>query len=355
MSIALVGSSSYRIQGDFATVTVDRVENNSQTRTSGTLRLELWALEAPYAGSGPVRGFKLVENVLDNDSRPDERLAPGEFYFDISFTDRLQVDLPNGDYALTLFVTEFTGDAQNDGFSIADFGNFQQGLRVGPIIDDSPPAPIPDVEAPPVDPDPFDPAPVDPTPVDPTPIDPTPIDPGPTVRLGDSGRNLIRGDAGDDLIRGFGGNDRLIGRGGDDKLIGGGGRDTLSGGGGQDTLAGGGGDDRLIGGGGADTVKGGGGRDILLGRRGEDVLIGGRGNDTLLGGGDRDVFVFSGGHGFDVIRDFEVGVDMIQLRGGAADFQFISQNGQAALTFAGGGVVFSGVAAGQIDEGDIIF
>ena len=366
MSINLTGQFAYQISGDFANVQAARVENTSNNRISGTLRLELWALPQPYGGSGPVQGFKLAQHFLQNATRSDDRLGPGEFYFNINFTERLINDpntLPNGDYAITLFVTEFTGAAQNGGYSIADFGNFNQGIRVGPF--GGAPAVDPDAFSPPLL-DPNDDTPVTtPPPPDPNPA-PPPVDTGaPESLAGDNGANKLRGGSADDVIRGLGGNDKLFGRGGDDRLIGGSGDDTLKGGGGDDKLRGGGGEDVLNGGGKNDNLKGGGATDVLTGKGGDDqiaggggddIINGGRGDDTLSGGGGRDVFVFAPRDGNDVIRDFQDGLDRIQIRAdAAADLSIDEVGGQTVLTIEGARITLIDTPRSQIDDSDFIF
>jgi Ca2+-binding RTX toxin-like protein len=129
-------------------------------------------------------------------------------------------------------------------------------------------------------------------------------------------------------------------------IAGGNGAETLDGRGGDDFLFGNGGNDILLGGDGNDLLDGGAGKDVLNGGNGDDVLIGGPGNDTLIGGPGRDVFLFaptttagnghdsdsqflsasqdtfdfsqldskSTGLGNDVITDFVVGQDHIDLR-----------------------------------------
>lgn len=89
--------------------------------------------------------------------------------------------------------------------------------------------------------------------------------------------------------------------------------------GGNDVLNGGAGKDKLFGGTGADTLNGGAKDDILKGQGGSDTLVGGAGKDTLTGGAGADKFVFNaasdsvyGARG-DVITDFNVGVDLIDL------------------------------------------
>lgn len=120
-------------------------------------------------------------------------------------------------------------------------------------------------------------------------------------------------------IKGTSGNDVLKGGSGNDWLHGGAGRDVLYGGRGNDLLHGGKGQDKLYGGAGNDVLKGGMHDDVLYGGRGNDVLFGGQGNDVLVGGQGADVFRFEWSDTFkgknirDEIRDFEKGVDKIDL------------------------------------------
>ncbi len=132
------------------------------------------------------------------------------------------------------------------------------------------------------------------------------------IRLG-GGNDTATGGDGEDVLIGQGGSDRLSGNAHDDYLHGGSGQDMLFGGNGADTLKGGNQDDQLTGGNGADRLKGGNGDDLLMGSAGRDRLIGGNGddsldggtkNDILAGGRGEDVFVFSDGHGKDVVTDF---------------------------------------------------
>ena len=62
-----------------------------------------------------------------------------------------------------------------------------------------------------------------------------------------------------------------------------------------------------------DLIFGGAGDDKLYGRGGDDVLFGGDGMDKLYGGTGADVFIIDGGPSQDQIRDFELGLDRIDL------------------------------------------
>lgn len=173
---------------------------------------------------------------------------------------------------------------------------------------------------------------------------------GNDVFYGGDGDDRIRADAGDDILFGNAGTDNITAQGGNDILYGGADRDFLYGGRGDDAVYGGDGDDAVRGnlgadlvdgeagdddvrgGGGDDDLLGGAGDDFLLGENGRDTLFGGSGNDILTGGtgssaGDDspDTFVFAdsanGGGGYDQIRDFEDGIDVLDLTAfGFTDF-----------------------------------
>lgn len=191
---------------------------------------------------------------------------------------------------------------------------------------------------------------------------------------GGNGDDTILGGTGDDVIFGGDGNDVLIGDGGADSLYGGAGDNILIGGAGADFMDGGEGSDTYIvqgadmihdtgttgfdrarinnpdgvaviagqwigvdridgftgndtisaagataaqfitGGDGDDLIVGGLGDDSLFGGAGDDRLIGGAGDDYLVGGTGADMFVFANNFGRDVIRDFEIGTDQIEIR-----------------------------------------
>ena len=152
------------------------------------------------------------------------------------------------------------------------------------------------------------------------------------ILIGGSGHDTIGGRGGDDIIEGGsyadvlegdGGSDTVLGGSGDDLVKGGSARDTLSGGSGDDVidagdsndiLRGGAGDDLMLGDWGHDHLWGDEGNDTLRGSYGNDILIGGSGDDILIGGEGADIYVYRADAGDDVIYDFEVDKDVIDLR-----------------------------------------
>jgi Ca2+-binding RTX toxin-like protein len=67
------------------------------------------------------------------------------------------------------------------------------------------------------------------------------------------------------------------------------------------------------GGTGNDTLQGDTGQDVLEGGAGNDILTGGAHADTLSGGDGLDTFVFTSGSGQDVVLDFTVGEDILDI------------------------------------------
>jgi len=100
-----------------------------------------------------------------------------------------------------------------------------------------------------------------------------------------------------------------------------------------------------------------------------DVLIGGSGNDQMWGGdqgapdGASDTFVMDDGHRADVIADFEVGIDLIDLSGNAAFSTFSDVTASAydkmrGVWIFGNGrdkFVLEGLSVDDLDSGDFIF
>ena len=147
------------------------------------------------------------------------------------------------------------------------------------------------------------------------------------------GADIIKGNDIGNVVESGAGNDWVYANGGDDVLIGGEGIDRLFGGDGNDTvlyetdenlvidlnsewqLSNGEtseGIDKLID---IENVTTGSGEDVLIGNDGANVLTGGDGDDTLTGGDGADVFRFYSSEGVstDVITDFTVGEDSIEL------------------------------------------
>ena len=175
---------------------------------------------------------------------------------------------------------------------------------------------------------------------------------------GNSGDNKLYGGSGEDKLYGGSDNDNLYGGSGSDLLRGGSGDNNLYGGSGDDELVGGFGDNYLDGGSGVDLayyryaqqsvildledgqatsgshtdtivnienvigsyyddiLTGDDGDNVINGSHGDDLIRGDDGDDTLTGGAGADTFEFhhsTSDVDQDVITDFEIGVDKIDL------------------------------------------
>jgi Ca2+-binding RTX toxin-like protein len=101
------------------------------------------------------------------------------------------------------------------------------------------------------------------------------------------------------------------------------------------------GDGRL---GGNDTLDGGAGNDTIFGQEGDDVITGGAGNDVLYGGSGADVFMYNAGdNGVDVIKDFTVGEDVLDISGMLQGYDALqdSINDFVFTTEVGGNTILS--------------
>jgi Ca2+-binding RTX toxin-like protein len=148
---------------------------------------------------------------------------------------------------------------------------------------------------------------------------------GEDILYGGGGEDILHGGDGDDVGYGGQGNDKVFGGDGDDVLSGDAGDDRVLGDAGNDTIYGGEGKDYMNGGTGDDQIFGGDGADKIVGGSGSDVISGGAGDDHMWGGnwwrdGASDTFVVSSGGGKDMIHDFEVAQDQIDLSSYGLEF-----------------------------------
>lgn len=180
---------------------------------------------------------------------------------------------------------------------------------------------------------------------------------------GGNGDDILIGLAGADVLNGGAGADHIYGGRGDDAITGGTGADVLRGNLGNDVLDGGNQSDKLFGGGGNDTLNGGQGDDYLYGENGDDILNGGAGNDAMTGGAGADSFVFGvlTVSQYDRVKDFENGVDQIDLSsfsfGSFADVQALASDIASGLklNFGGGNVLLlEGFTLADFDASDVV-
>lgn len=117
------GSVRYQFGPGNKTVTfgADRIENESATSSTGTLMVQLWALDAPYKG-GVMRGKVVASSKLDP-------LHPGNGYPKVSKT--LSASMPGTKkaYYICIIVAEY----RSSGYVTSDYRNFTSTAVLGPL------------------------------------------------------------------------------------------------------------------------------------------------------------------------------------------------------------------------------
>ena len=123
-NVTFGGTVAYSYSGSTAILTADRVQNSDATgSTSGTLKMELWALPAPYAGAA-ISGYKMAQYTLGT--------LGGQFQFlNVNSGTIAFVSPPSGTYYVAMILTEFTDNPLNGGYTPRDYVNFPTQLVIG--------------------------------------------------------------------------------------------------------------------------------------------------------------------------------------------------------------------------------
>lgn len=125
---------SYTGASGDVSILVPRINNDSATRTTGTMRLDFWAATTLPGRGQAFSGFRLFT------SSTISPLAPRSFYTDVVRSGTFLVP-PNGTYYLVLVLMEFdpTNCAAADSYCIADSQNAALpetfGTPAGPYTD----------------------------------------------------------------------------------------------------------------------------------------------------------------------------------------------------------------------------
>jgi hypothetical protein len=121
--LLMSGEFTYAFQGSAVTITLERIDNSSFTRTSGTLRLALWATTYKPNRGDSLAGYELVTFSTIG------QLQPRTYFSDI-VRSAGYLRPPNGAYWLNLVLEEYNPSAcpaNSDGYCLTDtFISFSQ-------------------------------------------------------------------------------------------------------------------------------------------------------------------------------------------------------------------------------------
>lgn len=132
-----------------------------------------------------------------------------------------------------------------------------------------------------------------------------------------------------------------------ENIIGGSGNDTITGNTGHNMIDGKGKNDFINGLGGHDTIFGGGGKDTIIGGPGDDIIDGGIGKDDIKGNGGADIFILNDRSGKDIIKDFTIGEDLIDVPDNALATLKISNTNHLTVEYLGSELILR-----HLDWGD---
>jgi hypothetical protein len=120
----LSGNTRFKFGPGNATVRfgADAIVNSNDDGRTGTIKVQLWALAAPYrTGAGGLRGQLLGGYTL-------EPLAAGEVYDRVSESVSASLPPAGGRYVLALVVSEYQGRQ----YVITDYRNFDTPVQLNP-------------------------------------------------------------------------------------------------------------------------------------------------------------------------------------------------------------------------------
>jgi len=125
--IVFEGPSSYQVNGNSVNITINTIHNKSSTFTSGSLRLELWALNAPYYYSGSALGYRTASIRTSLVSGLSDQLLPNASFSGITLN--LTFTAPPANYSnYTLFLLQYdpANCSATDDFCTIDYLNYHE-------------------------------------------------------------------------------------------------------------------------------------------------------------------------------------------------------------------------------------
>jgi hypothetical protein len=117
------GGSTFQVSGNTVHITLAKIVNSSSTRTSGSLRIDLWAFQAPYAG-GSFSGYKTASVRTSQITGLSDQLGPSRSFSDITLDLPYTAPAP-GYSSYSLFLMEFSNACTaSDHFCVTAYLNY---------------------------------------------------------------------------------------------------------------------------------------------------------------------------------------------------------------------------------------
>jgi chitodextrinase len=125
--IVFVGPSTVQVNGSLVNITINTIRNQSSTLTSGSLRIDFWAMNAPFSYGGSALGYVTASIRTALVSGLSDRLAPNASFSGITLN--LPYTAPPAGYTnKVLFLMQY--DSVNcttgDHFCVIDYVNYHE-------------------------------------------------------------------------------------------------------------------------------------------------------------------------------------------------------------------------------------
>jgi hypothetical protein len=104
-TLAFEGTSRFRASGGSVNVEIQKIVNSSTTRTSGSLRIDLWATASAYGG-GDIQGYRTASVRTRDVSGLSDQLRPNSSFSNLSLNLAFSPP-PLGYTHFTLVLAEF--------------------------------------------------------------------------------------------------------------------------------------------------------------------------------------------------------------------------------------------------------
>jgi hypothetical protein len=122
--VGIYGSASYALTTHLAEIQADAIANLDATHSTPLLRLELWALPAPFPYANPGDSHKIAQYQLT-------ALPPGGQYQNVDSGAIPAVMPPAGTWYVALLLTEYEAGPTDDGYYVYDWVTFDDPFVIG--------------------------------------------------------------------------------------------------------------------------------------------------------------------------------------------------------------------------------